>query len=437
MSSWLVVPAAVSWWPLSGSVELWWALVACLVLFVVLVIANARAQQLDRRTRLRVSVNLLALVTVGLAVVVGVHAAKDDPDPGSCSPPDGIEDAAKAARERRASERDVLGRRLDTLENALDRARARDRGNGTAATAQRVGELSDRVSRTEERLAVWEPATVTVAEATLTTFDLGNDRNPGVRSIPFTLDKRTPGPALVAVTPTSFASATTRQEIAPEDLRTWAVLDPDGLSGTLYLCVSTHSRPDLPSGQLTGSLVADDVRLARFAPAVTLSLAYPDVARVMLVGLAIAFAASWYVFFLRRDQLDDVVLLGKAHTPPKPAGGRRPPTAEEVRQREVATRVLRWPFGFWWGYWRWATSASGVITIVAGMAAAVTAFSTAYLNSETWTGSFGDWFAYTGAVATAFVAGGTAGKLAQISAPGDEGRRSRRRSGRPGRKRRR
>jgi hypothetical protein len=57
---------------------------------------------------------------------------------------------------------------------------------------------------------------------------------------------------------------------------------------------------------------------------------------------------------------------------------------------------------------------------VVGLAASVTAFSTTYLGSDTWSGSFGDWFTYCGAIATAFVAGGTAGKLAQLK-PAEDG----------------
>lgn len=60
---------------------------------------------------------------------------------------------------------------------------------------------------------------------------------------------------------------------------------------------------------------------------------------------------------------------------------------------------------------------SGAITVVVGLLAAVIAFSTAYLGSDKRAGTLGDWFALCGAIATAFVAGGAAGKLAQLKPP--------------------
>lgn len=372
----------------------WWLL--CPAVFVALVVATALAHG-HRRSRLvlRVMVNLAALVAVGCAVVVGVHAAEGETDPQACQRPSATDEDA---------------------ESDLQDGRRRDRPGGTAAAARTVTGAEAR-----------RPVPASVAETTPTTFDLGNDPSPGVRSIPFTLERRVAGSTSVAVSPTSFTDATTGEEVAPADLEAWAVLDPDRRSGTLYVCVPSDRREHLPSGRLTGSLVVDDPRVARLAPQVTLTLAYTDVVRVMLVGLAVALAASWYVFFLRRDQLGEVVVLGKAFEEDGDDADDDRPTAHELDERDRAARVLRWPFGFWWGYWRWATSASGVITIAAGMAAAVTAFTTAYLGSETWAASFGDWLAYIGAVATAFVAGGTAGKLAQISAPGDESADDRRR----------
>ena len=112
-----------------------------------------------------------------------------------------------------------------------------------------------------------------------------------------------------------------------------------------------------------------------------------------MFALAVCALASLYVYFLRRPA------AGRKKTPDEPTDD---------------TPVLRWGFDFVFGYWKFVTGSLGILTIAAGFTAATAALSAQYLDSETWDGSnFKDWLTLGGALATAFVAGGTAGRLAQ------------------------
>jgi hypothetical protein len=72
--------------------------------------------------------------------------------------------------------------------------------------------------------------------------------------------------------------------------------------------------------------------------------------------------------------------------------------------------ILR-PSEFWLGYGRWATRLLGVFTIISGGATALVAFNAQYLQADTWNSS--RTYGFFGAVLSAFVAGASAGRLAQ------------------------
>lgn len=220
-------------------------------------------------------------------------------------------------------------------------------------------------------------------------FDVGHDVNAGPLTIPFSLDKRVAGPRkLRLASPILRPTDQGIDELGRDEIRSWASLDNSRRSGSITLCFPPAKRIDGPSGAFAGNLLVTDTRLQRAEIPVTINLAYPKRDRVVFVGLAVCLLASMYVFFLRRPDLDDEFAA-------------------------TGDRMLRMNFSFFLGYWRFATSVLGVITIAAGLLGAAGAFSVQYLTSDNWAGEWTDWFAYVGAIGTAFIAGGTAGRLAQ------------------------
>ncbi len=370
----------------------WWipalAATGIFLVFALLIVGRAHA-----------IANILALLVVGSVIVLGVLQLREDPDTGSCPTPESRADEEGPARKAA----------LDALRDAQDalrRARAESRRDPSPANSRAVREADRAVRAATRKWQLWRPAVITVSETENTAFKLGHDVNGGKRSIAFSADHRIPGPTPIDVHVNSFAGEDAGRELDDTVITAWAELQPGHEHGTIYFCIPPDLRTDVPSGQFAGELVLQTGRVQRTAVPVTLSIPNANLTHVLLAALATLVAASWYVYYLRREQLSEQILYG---------GPLSAEPATAAGQKDAASRVLRWPFGFWHGYWRWLCSTAGAITIVAGTATATAAFSTTYLSSDTWSGSLRDWFALLGAVATAFVAGGTAGKLAQLT----------------------
>ena len=268
-------------------------------------------------------------------------------------------------------------------------------------------------------------STPSVAQDTATDFALGTSADTGDRVLSFVLDKPlrhgSPSMSDVAVRAAPFARVDDGLSLWPASeheqngtgtgINAWAQTDPGGRTGQVMFCIPPEMRVDMSPGSYAGTIVFADPRLARAEPIpVTISLSYTHREHVILVGLGVCLLTSFYVFFLRQKDPD-----------------------------EEDNTVLRTRFRFFHGYWQFATGAIGLLTIAAGLAAAITAFSKQYEAAEVWSGGFGDWLTFAAAVGTAFLAGGTAGKLAGTvydkrngtaaadgSTEGDEGRTTQR-----------
>lgn len=333
----------------------------------------------------KVVANVVALVVaiggllfVGAAMLDGDSAAQS-----SCSAgPPTTEAMQRIRKERQRAKAD-----LREANSELKRAQAAaNRAPNDRGATRRLASATREQLRAAQRLTRQGPVTPTVSEGAQTTFKLGRDPSPGVRSIDFSLERRLlSGPRAVRVTLGRFRPEEDGRELRRSSLEAWARLTLDRSVGTIFVCVSGRTMP----GTFSGAVAFADPRLTRVVVPVSLSRSYPNVEQVALVGLVVCFLASMYVFFLRlpKEQLD----------------------------KSEGSTALRWPFAFMKGYWMFATDMLGVITIVAGGAAAAAAFTAQYLNADAWTPDVDSWLTFCGAVGTAFVAGGTAGKLAQKS----------------------
>lgn len=371
----------------------WVAGAALLAAIVVLLIRVGRRRRIGETVaNVVVPLGLVALM------VVGVYQLQEAPDSRDCVP----RDTAKAV-EKATTKEQSLRKAVRVAQAKALRARQRADAEPSAAARRNVRETRRQVARAKDRVQAWTSATLAVEEDAVTSFKFGHDVNSGHRSISFTADRPVLGPRLLDVEVKGLAPTGSGRELGAREVKAWAVVDPDRRHGTVYLCLVPGERLSAPSGEFTGTLVVGSGRVERLDVPVTVTLAYARTTLVMLVGLAVALASSVYVYFLRRPELPELMVLGLVtdSNPRKDA-------------EEKAQRALRSSFGFWHGYWRWVSSASGAITVVAGLAGATTAFSAQYLASETWASGFKDWFAFIGAVATAFVAAGTAGKLASL-----------------------
>lgn len=333
----------------------------------------------------KVAANVAALVVViaGVVLVGGAVLDSDAEAQASCSArPPSAESMQRIRTERQGAKAD-----LREANSELRRAQATaNRAPNDRDANRRLATATHEQSRAARRLTRQGAVTPTVSEGAQTTFKLGRDPAPGVRSIDFSLERRVlSGPRAVRLTVGRFRPEESGRELSRSSVEAWARLTPDRSVGTIYVCVNNRIIP----GTFSGAVAFADPRLARVVVPVSLTRSYPNVEKVAIVGLAVCLLASMYVFFLRlpKKLLDD-------------SDGRT---------------ALRWPFTFIKGYWEFATDMLGIITIVAGGAAAVAAFTAQYLNAEAWTPDVGSWLTYCGAVGTAFVAGGTAGKLAQKS----------------------
>jgi hypothetical protein len=342
--------------------------------------------------------NMAVVVMLVALVALAANALWTKPDDGNCKPPPGVH--AALAAEVKVQQAPRLARAQ------LQRVRVLFKRHPSARTRRHVRSARSELRRSVTRRKRWNTAvTAVIPEGAKTSFKLGNDVNTGPRSIKFTLNGPVSGPAYLQVTSHPFASATTGTELKATDLRAWARLDQDRLTGTMSFCVTPTARTSrLTAGEFSGDLVLTGYRVHSLVVPVTFSASCPNAVMVALVGVGVCFFSSVYVYGLRRPQMSNLILYGDKW--PRD----RTPTASD---RERSSRLLRASFGFWFGYARFLSGASGAVTVVAGLLGAITAFKLQYLSSDAWSATVGEWLTYCGAVATAFIAAGTAGRLAQ------------------------
>ena len=270
-----------------------------------------------------------------------------------------------------------------------------------AATAHRTGKAEAGHRAPSARAKV---------DAKVTEFRLGRGVNGGAHSIPFVLDHPVGGSSFLAASATPFSPSTggpdllhgRRQGVGTNGdsaIRVWAVLDRDRRHGALYFCINPSQRlSHTSSGQFSGAFVLDDPRVHRLEVPATLDMPYPNWNYVLIVGLATALLGSAYTFYLRRPSLD-----------PELGGTKDLPGSDA----SDSGTVFRWPFAFFDGWYLFYSDILGALTLAAGLVGATTAYVAQYVASDTWDASTRTWITFIGAIATAFVASATAGKLAQ------------------------
>jgi hypothetical protein len=230
--------------------------------------------------------------------------------------------------------------------------------------------------------------TATVQPGATTEFVVGRGVTAGPRRIPLDLDAPLTVNSALAVQPRPFARADGVQ-IPGGAVRAWAVVVGER-TAEATVCVAGDPLTAAP-GRYQGAVLLSDPRLAATAIPVSFN-AYPPRWKMFLLAAVLCWVGSVYIYMLRRPNLP-MELRGRV------AGASDNPSLLSPRE-------------FWLGYWRWSTRLLGVLTITSGLLAASIAFNAQYLRTDqAW--SSGEWFGFIGTVTSAFVAGATAGRLAQ------------------------
>jgi len=334
-------------------------------------------------------------VIAGLAVALfsGMVAHRPKADDAAC-PAHGAAQITSAAQ--KAQQHMVEARRH--VHRAL--RKARHRAAHTASGRRDVARLERQLARAKARTAAWHGTKVQLDDTALSEFKLGRDVNAGVRTIPFTTSRRVPGPRGLVVGVGPFVRSAGGRELTSDEVHAWATLERDRRHGTISFCVLPSRRLSMDlSGQFTGSLVVEQGRVQRLSVPVSLDLPYPRWHLVVLAGFGTCLLCSFYTFILRRSHL------------PTSTGG-LPNSSSDV-EKERSGRVLRWPFSFFKGWAMFYANIAGVVTIAAGLIGATTAFISQYVGSDTWDATVPTWFTFVGAIATAYIAGATTGKIVQ------------------------
>lgn len=148
--------------------------------------------------------------------------------------------------------------------------------------------------------------------------------------------------------------------------------------------------PEIDPGTYTGSFTLSDPRVRELAVPLIITLAYPDwaVPSLMLYGVILAGTAYVYGVFeqLQRD--------------------------ETFVELERMSKVGRWTRE--WG---------GVVAIVGGSAAAISAYTASYLASPDWGSSFSQFLGLTASMFTAFVTAASATQVASKTVRGEPGKK--------------
>lgn len=349
-------------------------------------------------------VNVAAVVVVGILIVSGFAFGATAELAGQFE--DASHDGCRLPEELKAPEKQTYQTTREHFAKKVGRAQKKLNGlqNRTPPASSQALRKARRALRSAR--AQLSPPKASPTAATTTLVKLGHSKNSGIHTVTFTTKEAVPSTqAFLPVTAGPFVASNGHQ-LDPDTVLAWAEVAPDRKHGTVSFCIPSTQRPDAPSGEFSGSLSVDQGAVQRLDLPVTLSLAYPNSLAVFGIGLGVCLVGSWYLFFLRRNDLPPSIVYDKIPPPNE--------TDEQKAMREEKfDRVLRWPFGFWHGYWRWVCSASGAITIVTGLFAAGAVFASNYLQSEAWSSDFQTWQAFCLSVGAAFVAAGTAGKLAQ------------------------
>ncbi len=210
-------------------------------------------------------------------------------------------------------------------------------------------------------------------------FDLGSSTDAGPRIVPLEFRSPLPGGVLMDASAGTFVREDDGTVLQPEGLEVWAKTEPAGVSGWIAFCLKREFREGASPGRYTGAVYLHDPRANTLAAPVTFTLAYRHTWLVATLAFGVCLVTSVYIFLLRQ-----------------------PDEAAAIKDKV-----------FYRGFLMWLLDRVGLLTLASGFLAAFVAFNTQFLRSPTWGASHEDWWTLIGAVATAFVAGATAGRLAK------------------------
>jgi hypothetical protein len=230
-------------------------------------------------------------------------------------------------------------------------------------------------------------AAVKVEDGAMTSFAFGRGAGGGPRTIPLELAPALPVDTALAVQARPFVREDGLQ-IDRDAVHAWALVTGAGRAD-LTVCVDEEALGH-DSGTYRGGVLISDSRVQPTVVAVSLHT-FPSLWWMVLAFVGCCLLGSLYIYALRRPTLPED-LRGQ--------GGLHPDNPSILRPSE-----------FWLGYGRWATRLLGALTIASGGATAFVAFNAQYLQADTWNSS--RTFGFFGAVLAAFVAGASAGRLAQ------------------------
>jgi hypothetical protein len=224
---------------------------------------------------------------------------------------------------------------------------------------------------------------LTIKEDQKLTLAFGRSREQRVRTVAFTVEGALPaGTTGLHTDNTAFNRDSDDAQIPASQVKTRARVVGDEVQ--VDVCFD-RAAVSVDPGSYVGTVTIDDPTVATTSIGMTLTFSFPYWSRVFALSLVVAFAASVYVFGLRKSLFTaDAVLL---------------------QRRTIGD------------YLAWAGSGNGLLTIVVGGAAAFTAYSAIYLQAEDWGKDPAQILSLIGAIASGFVAAGTAGRLAAGGAP--------------------
>jgi hypothetical protein len=226
---------------------------------------------------------------------------------------------------------------------------------------------------------------LTIKDDQKLTLAFGRSREQRVRTIAFTVDGSLPaGTTTLSTTNSAFNRDSDDAQIPASQVKTRARVVGDEVQ--VDVCFD-RAAVSVDPGSYIGTVTIDDPAVATTSIGMTLTFSFPYWSRVLALSLVVAFAASVYVFGLRKSLFTADAVL--------------------VQRKTIGD------------YLAWAGSGNGLLTIVVGGAAAFTAYSATYLQAEDWGKDPAQILSLIGAIAAGFVAAGTAGRLAAGGAPTD------------------
>jgi hypothetical protein len=232
--------------------------------------------------------------------------------------------------------------------------------------------------------AAEQKAKLTIKDDQKLTLAFGRAREQRVRTVAFTVEGSLPsGTTSLHTSHSAFSREGDDAQIPASEVKSRARVVGDEVQ--VDVCFDRAAAAVDP-GNYVGTVTIDDPAVATTSVGMTLTFSFPYWSRVFALSLAVAFAASFYVFGLRSNRFT-------ADAP------------QLLRRKTVGE------------YIDWVRSGNGLLTVVIGGAAGFAAYNAIYLQAEDWGTNPAQVLSLIGGIASGFVAAGTTGRLAAGGAP--------------------